>query len=365
MNHRFAIGQPRRRLLALVIPMLLCGSVAFAADVQVNTPPGGNFVVKDNANAATLLKVEGAAGAVTVPNLPAAPTYPTGVCFGAGGVLGQCAATVGATGATGPAGATGPIGATGAMGVAGATGVSGFAGATGSAGPMGATGLAGATGATGTTGLSGAMGATGATGNIGLTGATGATGVTGATGAAATSATLIPFSSGTILSGATVVSAAPVLLGFGSNTVGIISGLGELVSPPQAAGFSFPIPFAGTVQNLQVSADLLLASVASINVIPLTYVFTVFVAPSIPNNGTAHLASPYLTMPLASSITFGGPLIAGSFYAATNLNLGSLVVNAGDRVGVRVRTAQASDPAASDVTQLSFSATLSYTRTVP
>ncbi len=363
MNHRFALGQPRRRLLALVIPMLLCGTFAFAADVQVNTPPGGNFVVKDNANATTLLKVEGAAGVVTVPNLPAAPPYPTGVCFGAGGVLGQCAATVGATGATGPAGATGPMGATGTMGAAGATGVTGAPGATGSAGPMGATGLAGATGATGATGLSGATGATGATGDIGLAGAT------GATGAAATSAALIPFSSGTILSSATVVSAAPVLLGFGSSTVGVISGFGELIFPPQAAGFSFPIPFTGTVQNLQVSADLLLASVASINVTPLTYVFTVFVAPSIPNNGTAHLASPYLTTPLTSSITFGGPgggpLIAGSFYAATNINLGSLVVNAGDRVGVRVRTVQASDPAASDITQLSFSATLSYTRTAP
>ena len=336
MNHPVASGLPRRRLLALIIPMLWCATVGstFAADVQVNTPPGGNFVVKDSANTATLLKVDGT-GPVTVPNLPAAPTYPTGVCFGAGGVLGQCAAAVGATG---------PMGATGA---------------TGATGPAGATGATGAPGATGPAGV----GATGATGNVGATGATGAT---GPAGAAAVSTTLIPFSSGTVVSGATVVSAAPLLLGFGSRTVGTIDALGELTSPAEAAGFSIPIPFAGTVQNLQVSADLLVASIAFINTTRLTYVFTVFVAPSVANNGTAHLASPYLTAPLSSSITFGSSSLSpGNFYAATNINPGSLVVNAGDRIGVRVRTLQSSDPAASDVTKLSFSATLSYTRTAP
>jgi len=67
---------------------------AHAADVQINTPLGGNFVVKDTAGANTLLTV-GGAGPVTVPNLLTAPTYPTGVCFGSGGVLGQCAPTGG------------------------------------------------------------------------------------------------------------------------------------------------------------------------------------------------------------------------------------------------------------------------------
>jgi hypothetical protein len=157
-------------------------------------------------------------------------------------------------------------------------------------------------------------------------------------------------------------------MGFGNHTVEVIDMSGESTMPPEPAGFAFPIPFNGTVQNLQISADLLVASVASINVTPLTYVFTVFRAPSFPNNGTAHLASFYVTTPLSSSVTFGGPaspigpLVAGTFYAATNLNVGSLVVAAGDRIGIRVRTAVASDPSAADITQLSFSATLSYTR---
>ena len=54
-------------------------------------------------------------------------------------------------------------------------------------------------------------------------------------------------------------------MGFGSHTVEVINASGESTSPPEAGGFAFPIPFAGTVQNLQISADLLVASVASIN----------------------------------------------------------------------------------------------------
>jgi len=110
---------------------LCAGTTAIcAADVEITTAPGGNFVVKDNGGASTLIKVDGT-GPVTVPNLPTAPTYPTGVCFGAGGVLGKCATTAGATGATGPAGPQGATGATGATGAVGATGPAGATGATG------------------------------------------------------------------------------------------------------------------------------------------------------------------------------------------------------------------------------------------
>lgn len=176
---------------------------------------------------------------------------------------------------------------------------------------------------------------------------------------------MITFSTGIILSGPTVDNAHPRLMGFGSSTVEVISG-GESTSPPEAGGFAFPIPFDGTVQNLQISCDLLVASVTSINVTPLTYVFTVFRSPSAPNDGTAHLAAAYVTTLLTSSVTFGGaaspigPLVAGKFYAATNISLGSLVVATGDRIGVRVQTALP-DSSAADITQLSFSATLSYT----
>ena len=179
----------------------------------------------------------------------------------------------------------------------------------------------------------------------------------------------IQFSTGTVLSGASVVSAAPILMGFGSHTVEVIDGSGESTMPPEAAGFSFPVPFAGTIQDLQVSADLLVASVVSINTLGLQYDFTVFRAPSVPNDGIDHPASAYLTTPLTSSIRFGFPnniVTAGTFRTATNVNLGTpLVVAAGDRIGIRVRTSAATDPSAADITQLSFSATLSYTPANP
>ena len=171
-----SVRMPQRRRVAIAISLLFAGALgaAYAADVQINTPPGGNFVVKDNAGATTRLKVDGS-GPVTVPNLPGAPTYPTGVCFDSSGVLGKCASITGPTGATGPAGAAGATGPSGAIGV---TGPAGAIGATGPAGAIGATGSAGATGAIGPTGAIGATGPAGATGDIGPTGATGTIGST-------------------------------------------------------------------------------------------------------------------------------------------------------------------------------------------
>jgi hypothetical protein len=137
---------PRHPVLAIMISLLCAETMVIAhpADVQINTPPAGNFVVKDNAGATTLLKVDGS-GAVTVPYLATTPaTYSSGVCFGAGGVLGQCSSIAGATGATGPAGATGSIGVAGPTGATGLTGATGSTGAIGLAGPTGSTGPGGA-----------------------------------------------------------------------------------------------------------------------------------------------------------------------------------------------------------------------------
>ena len=176
---------------------------------------------------------------------------------------------------------------------------------------------------------------------------------------------LIHFSTGPLLSGATVVSAAPILMGFGANAAEVIDGSGESTMPPQAGGFSFPIPFDGTIQDLQVSADLLVASSVFVNTLGLEYDFTVFRAPSVPNDGIAHPASMYLTTPLTTTVRFGFPfsiVTPGNFYSATNANPGApLAVTAGDRIGIRIRTNPATDPSATDITQLSFSATLSYT----
>jgi hypothetical protein len=174
---------------------------------------------------------------------------------------------------------------------------------------------------------------------------------------------LIPFSTGVVLNGPAVVSAAPVLMGFGNHTVETINFAGESTNPAEAGGFSFTVPFTGTISNLQISTDLFVVSIAFINIQPLTYQFTVFVSPSIPNNGISHIASSYVTMPLNSTLTFGGPgntLFPGTYYSATNLNTGSLAVNAGDRIGVRIRPDVFSDISTNDVSQLSFSASLFY-----
>ncbi|MBO7747335.1 hypothetical protein I8J29_24425 [Paenibacillus sp. MWE-103] len=275
------------------------------------------------------------------------------------------AGAIGAAGPAGLAGALGPAGLAGlagAIGAAGPAGLAGLAGALGEVGPAGLAGLAGALGAAGLAGATGPAGPAGPAGPVGAVGPTGAVGPQGPSGPAGGG--LIPFSTGIILSGAAVVSASPILMGFGSSTVEVIDGSGESTMPPEAGGFAFPIPFAGTVQNLQISADLLVASVVSINTLGLQYDFTVFRSPSAPNNGIDHLSSPYLTTPLTSSVRFGFPnniVTAGTFRSATNINLGSLVVAPGDRIGIRVRTLASTDPSAADITQLSFSASLSYT----
>jgi hypothetical protein len=157
-------------------------------------------------------------------------------------------------------------------------------------------------------------------------------------------------------------------MGFGSHTVEVIDFSGESTMPPEAGGFAFPIPSSGTIQNLQVSADLLVASAVAINTLGLQYDFTVFVAPSLPNDGVDHSSSPYVTAPLTTSVRFGFPntvVTPGTFRTSTNINSGAIIVNPGDRVGVRVRTLGSTDPSAADITQLSFSATFSYAPSPP
>ena len=90
-------------------------------------------------------------------------------------------------------------------------------------------------------------------------------------------------------------------MGFGSHTVEVINGGGESTMPPEAGGF-LSVHATGTIENLQVSADLLVASVVSINTLGLQYEFTVFRSPSAPNNGIDHPSSPYVTTPLSTSV---------------------------------------------------------------
>jgi hypothetical protein len=302
--------------------------------------------------------INGLSGALTLtagPNVTITPSG-NGFLIGAEGIAGP----------SGPQGFPGPQGPRGSSGPAGPQGAPGIAGATGPVGPTGPGGPSGPSGPQGATGPAGPSGPSGPIGPQGIPGATGPSGPEGPTGpsgpSAPTGSGVIAFSSGTLIAGPTVNSTSPVLLGFGSHQV-IPDPTGDSITPPQAGGFSFPVPFSGTVGNLQVSADLRVASIVSINTLGLQYVFTVYLASSDPNNGIDHPSSRYEVTPLTASLRFGAPnstIIAGAFRTATNLSPGSISVNAGDRIGVRVMTLPGTDPSTADITDLALSATLSY-----
>jgi hypothetical protein len=184
----------------------------------------------------------------------------------------------------------------------------------------------------------------------------------------------------------------PVLLGFGSATFAptapsFISPFvltdpvtGQFTVPAGtiiAGGFSFPIPFRGRIRNLEVSSDIRTIPLAlpeapavlpSLNTLGLQFDFTVFVSNSSPNNGIDHATSPYLLSTLSSSLRFGAPtntnLLNDTTRSATNLNTGSIIVNPGDRIGVRVRTNSATNASALELAFAVFSASLQYERLV-
>ena len=129
----------QRMQIAVATALLLAATTALAADVELQSPPGGSVIVKDSAGTVRL-QVQGS-GAVTIPNLITAPQLNRVTCFdSATGVLGQCLPGALPSGATG---ATGPMGSTGATGAAGTTGLTGATGAVGSIGATGAIGAAG------------------------------------------------------------------------------------------------------------------------------------------------------------------------------------------------------------------------------
>ena len=169
---------------ALALLLGIAAGSAVAADVTINTPADGGFVVKDSADA-VLLEVD-ALGPVTIPALPDAPVYSTGVCFDAAGVLGQCDVVVGVAGPPGPVGPQGPAGVAGTPGADGVAGPVGAAGPAGPAGPQGVAGPPGAQGAAGADGVAGPagpVGPTGAQGPAGPAGPIGPAGVQGPAGA--------------------------------------------------------------------------------------------------------------------------------------------------------------------------------------
>ena len=306
----------------------------------------------------------GPAGAAsTVPG----PSGPSGGPPGPSGTPGAAGLSI--SGPSGGVGPSGPIGA--ASTVSGPSGPFGPAGGVGPSGPIGA--------ASTVSGPSGPIGpASVVPGPAGATGPSGPSGSTGPSGSSGTSEGLIVFSSGTVLSApAQGTMAAPIMLGFGSSAVMTIGSpfdvTGQSTLPPQAGGFAFPVPFTGTIKDFQVSCDLLVAALFGAGAQPLEYIFTVFRQQALAtNDGTGYAVSPapstspvYINTTFTTSVTFAPPTsipASGEYYSATNLNTGSLVVNAGDRIGIRVSTANAASDsdAITGVTSLSFSASLVY-----
>ena len=165
-------------------------------------------------------------------------------------------------------------------------------------------------------------------------------------------------------------STVPILLGDGEYVFENVDANYQSTDPVQVGGYSKPIPFDGRIKNLEVSMDIFVSTLDSdsnLNNLGEQYDFTILVSRSPPNNGTDHPTYPYLTIPLVTSLRFG--LAAGnpnvttpSFRAASNINLSSYQVYAGDRVGIRVQANPAYDAAAVDISRLSFQVSLAYER---
>jgi hypothetical protein len=84
-------GHFRKRPLAIA----LAASLAFgyshvlAADVEIRTPAGGGFAVRDSTGSLLRMFLDGSSGALTIPFLTTAAAQPNPICFQNGtGLLG-------------------------------------------------------------------------------------------------------------------------------------------------------------------------------------------------------------------------------------------------------------------------------------
>ena len=273
-------------------------------------------------------------------------------------------------------GAQGNKGLSGLQGFQGAQGLIGFQGLQGLIGAQGFQGLAGLQGFQGLQGLGsqGFQGAEGPQGFQGLQGfqgpigfqGFGLQGLQGFQGAQGDTSTMVAFSTGPALTGSET-TADSVIMGFGSH---LVLDDGIAANAAITGGFAFPIGFQGFISGFEVSADLItsLAGVTNINDTGLQYDFTVFRAPSVPNDGFSHISAPYEATGVQGNIFFGGAeipvavLLTDTNYTATSLTDPSeiLLVEVGDRIGIVISTP--SDVAASaEVPTISLSSSFFYT----
>jgi hypothetical protein len=143
---------------------------------------------------------------------------------------------------------------------------------------------------------------------------------------------LIPFSSGVIVP-ASVTSASPIVMGFGSNRVIAPAATDFTIMISQ---YAFTIPVAGTLRDLQVSVDA--QYIANTALAPLRYSFAIITSPCVAT--IPPLAAPYTLSSLVAQADF--PAATTTSFPVTQVlascghGIGPIVVAAGTRVALRV-----------------------------
>jgi hypothetical protein len=166
---------------------------------------------------------------------------------------------------------------------------------------------------------------------------------------------MIVFSSGAIVN-ATVRASPPTVMGFGNNQV-----VTPVSSPVQFGQYAFPVPLDGVIYDLSGSIDSHFAPATA--QVPWTYIWTVYVSPSSgsgsPDVPTINYVSTGLTtsvtLPQTTTSTFSAP---GEYVSGSNLTLGPVSVNAGDRLVMVLTSDQPGTPPAVDF--IGFGASLFY-----
>jgi hypothetical protein len=181
-----------------------------------------------------------------------------------------------------------------------------------------------------------------------------------------------PFSTGTIVTSA-VTNAIPLVLGFGNSrvyTIGTPDFTGESTIPQEISQYAIPIPFNGTLHDFEIGGDIFVS--AAMGGTGLVYQLQVLRG-ALPASGTGSAndgnafsigADPppnyYLLTGFEGTLTYPATFTPPVNLMATNLISGPLIVNAGDRIAVRLIVQSGSAADIGLVTRLGFHASLSY-----
>jgi hypothetical protein len=160
-----------------------------------------------------------------------------------------------------------------------------------------------------------------------------------------------------------------IFLGYGSFDHTIYTD--PFAEPAINGNYSFPLPHDGTITDIIASVDLTISSpiTAGNN---LTFTFTVFKS-SIPPNGNPNTVNSivYSDVEVAANYAYEAivnfdfeddPGLTG-FFSVANVYVTpdeSLSVTAGDRIGIRVQSGASDETLMSNVSAISFNASLTY-----